>query len=302
MLLAISVIIPTKNRKSLLLKTLYSISLQKEQPKEIIIIDSSDNLEIGIFENINSLKSQIIHQKAIESGAAKQRNQGVSISNFDIIAFFDDDIYLEENCILNLFSHLTSSEKIGGVSALITNQLYQKTGKISTKFYQLISGSKSNTFAGKCIGPVINFLPADEGKITNKVDWLNTTCTMYKKDVLPDPPFPSHLIGYSLMEDLTLSLKVAQTKELYNIRTARIYHDTQESSSKHSISELAKMDLVNRHYIMKNIMKNNSFSDYIKLAAQQMFSLLSTFTDTRKIKNIPLILKGKFQALKELNQ
>ena len=38
------------------------------------------------------------------------------------------------------------------------------------------------------------------------VEWLNTTCTIYRGEALPSPPFCNQFTGYSLMEDLALSL------------------------------------------------------------------------------------------------
>ncbi len=58
------------------------------------------------------------------------------------------------------------------------------------------------------------------------VEWLNTTCTLYRREALPDPPFLSHFTGYSLMEDLALSLTVGKRWKLANARGLRIFITT----------------------------------------------------------------------------
>jgi len=55
---------------------------------------------------------------------------------------------------------------------------------------------------------------------------------MYRREAIPSPPFPEHFSGYSMMEDLTLSLVVGRKWKLANARTARIYHDSQPGTHK----------------------------------------------------------------------
>ena len=108
------------------------------------------------------------------------------------------------------------------------------------------------------------------------VEWLNTTCTLYRREALPDPPFPDHFKGYSLMEDVTLSLMVGRHWKLANARTARIYHDSQPGSHKVDPKLVAEMQLINRHYVMTKVLGRNRISDYLKLFLFELFSLTST--------------------------
>src|SRR5204863_9646194 len=130
----------------------------------------------------------------------------------------------------------------GGVSALIVNQKYHPPGAISRAVFTLMHGRSERTFAGRVIGPGINLLPEDREDLPEivPVEWLNTTCTIYRRVALPSPPFDSVFTGYSMMEDLTLSLRVGQKWKLANARTARIFHDSQPGPHKSCATELAR--------------------------------------------------------------
>ena len=81
------------------------------------------------------------------------------------------------------------------------------------------------------------------------------------------------LRGYSLMEDLALSLTVGRSWTLANARTARIYHDSQPGDHKRSVVTISEMELVNRYFVMTQIMGQRNLRDYGKLALWELFQL-----------------------------
>ena len=98
---------------------------------------------------------------------------------------------------------------------MITNQRYQPPGHVSRSIFSMDgmeNDFRQESHAGKILGPAINLLPEDSDKLPAvvQVQWLNTTCTLYRREALPKPPFPDNFTGYSLMEDLCLSLTVAR--------------------------------------------------------------------------------------------
>ncbi len=165
--------------------------------------------------------------------------------------------------------------------------------------YRVMSGKNLATYAGKCIGPAWNLLPEDKDYLPecNEVEWLNTTCTMYKMDALPDPAFDGHFKGYSLMEDLALSLQVAKKYKLYNVRNARIFHDSQPGDHKNSIMAISRMELVNRYYIMVNLLNRKKISDYFKLMLFELFGITIVLTTAKGWKNLVPATAGKFLAI-----
>jgi glycosyltransferase involved in cell wall biosynthesis len=297
----ISAIIPTAYRPDVLRCTLLSLSEQNVQPDEIIIIDASNNDETMLVcnEGFEGLRSKIVYRRAIQKGAATQRNEGMAIAANDFIFFCDDDILFEPFCMERLWAAINSDTTIGGVNAMITNQRYLKPGKITNALYHFMNGEKLSTYAGKCLGPAWNLLPEDDDTLPDyyKVDWLNLGSTIYRKEALPNPVFPVHFKGYSMMEDLTLSSIVGRNWQLYNVRTARIFHDSQPGAHKSNIFELSKMESVNRYYIMTFILGRNTFKDHLKLLVFETFSISARLTSLKGFKQLPSILSGKISAL-----
>src|SRR4029077_11190359 len=104
----------------------------------------------------------------------------------------------------------------GGVSALIVNQHFSRPGRVSRFMYRAMAGRAESSYAGKVLGPAVNVWPEDRDDLPGvvPVEWLYTTCARSRRELLPDPPFDEFFTGYSIGEDLTLSLRVGKVSRL----------------------------------------------------------------------------------------
>lgn len=304
MIISVSALVATRNRSHSFKKMLDSLARQSMQPVEMIVVDGSENDQTKqvCHSEIPNLKTKIIYHRATELGAATQRNQAIQYATQDVVWLLDDDIVLESNCVARLWQALDRDSQLGGVNAMITNQKYLPPGKTSRYLFRLLHGRSEASYAGKCIGPALNLLPEDNPHLPEvvSVEWLNTTCVMYRREALPSPLFPPIFTGYSLMEDLTLSLVVGKKWQLANARTARIFHDSQPGDHKNNLGVLAKMDLVNRHYVMTQILERNSPIDYCKLIILQLFGIATSVISGKELRSLPKILGGKLSAISEI--
>jgi GT2 family glycosyltransferase len=279
-ILPASAVIATRNRPAVFERTLESLAMQPAHPAELVVVDGSDDTgtEAVCRKPPERLRGAMVYRKADRLGAAAQRNQGVAVARHGVIWFHDDDIRFEPNCVLRLWAALNTCPTIGGVNASIINQRYAPPGRVTGLLLPLMAGRRLPSYAGRCIGPAVNLLPEDRDDLPEvvPVDWLNTTCTMYRRAALPDPPFPEWFTGYSLMEDLALSLTVARQWRLANARTARIYHDSQPGEHKEQVSALAEMEITNRHYVMTRVLGRRRLADYARLAVWEAFVLAGT--------------------------
>lgn len=303
-ILPISALIPTRNRADVFRRTLESLALQNCQAQEIIVVDGSDNADTKeiCHHSSDGLLSDIKYFAAEKLGAATQRNQAIAYASQEIIWLLDDDILLETDCLQRLWIALQSDPDMGGVNAMITNQKYSSPGRVSRILFEFLDGKKRQSYAGKCIGPALNLLPEDREDLPDivPVEWLNTTCVLYKRNALPNPLFPAHFKGYSLMEDVTLSLTVGKQWKLANARTARIYHDSQPGDHKNNERILSQMDLVNRHFVMTKILDRCSLQDYLKLIVLQLFAIAALFGKNGNIKHLPAVVLGKIGGTLEI--
>jgi glycosyltransferase involved in cell wall biosynthesis len=296
----VSAIIPTRNRATAFGQTLQSLAAQSSLPKEIIVIDASENEETAKALSSIHFPSEvsIVYAKAVTRGAAAQRIQGIELVTSDFVLFMDDDIFFEEHCIARLLGGFSQGERVGGVSSMITNQLYTKPGTASRTMYRIMTGGQRPTWAGMIIGPAWNLLPEDDPTLPDyvKCEWLNSTCTMYRKTALPNPLFPEVFQGYSMFEDVTLSVTIGRTWTLLNARTARIFHDSQPGDHKDRVIPLSEMEVVNRHYVMTKVLGRKKLGDYGKLFAYEMFMIASGFMSVPRLRNLPRVVVGKLKG------
>ena len=297
---------PTLHRPQVLARALASLFAQDVLPAELIVVDASDDIEtqtkVEAFAVQGTGLCSIRWVPADIRGAAAQRNQGVAAATQPFLWFFDDDIVFEPDCVVRLWRAIDSDSSLGGVSATIINQRYQPPGRVSRMLFSFLDSQHQHSFAGRVVGPAVNLLPEDRDDLPEVVpiEWLNTTCTMYRREALPSPPFDSVFTGYSLMEDLTLSLRVGRTWKLANARTARVLHDSQPGAYKADIAAMAAMELINRHYVMTEIMGRKRVMDFARLFAWEAFQLVACAAQAESRPTFPAMLRGKRQGLREL--
>ncbi|HUR41139.1 MAG TPA: glycosyltransferase family 2 protein [Verrucomicrobiae bacterium] len=306
-MIPISVVIPTKDRAASLSRTLASLLAQAPLPAEIVIVDASSD------EQTRTMMDQLCQQSASGAtdlrwirarsvGAASQRNEGIAMARHAFMLFCDDDITLEPLCVQRLWAALSADEKLGGVSATVTNQVYGRPGRFSRLLFTILHGRSEASFAGRVIGPALNLLPDDNPELPEIVatEWLNTGCTLYRREALPVPPFDPLFTGYSLMEDLTMSLRVAQRWQIANARLARIYHDSQPGEHKSNVRALAKMEFVNRYYVMTRILGRHRLTDHLRFALLELFHVANQLRSIAGVRSLPAFLCGKVAGVRTL--
>lgn len=297
-------IVATRNRPESLARMFESLAKQSSQPAELIVVDASDEEKSAdVCRNPPAdLATSINYQRAAERGAAPQRNQAIAHATQSVVWFMDDDILFEPDCVARLYSALFSDPKIGGANATIVNQCYHHPGRTSRLLYRIFSHDGATNWAGRLIGPVVNFLPQDDASLPEvvPVDWLNTTCTMYRRDALPDNVFPAHFQGYSLMEDVALSLTVGRNWRLVNARTARIEHRSQPGDHKADPAIIAEMQLVNRHFVMTNVLGHRRIRDYAGLLAFEALSMLGQLRSPTARTSLLPSLRGRLRGLRKI--
>jgi GT2 family glycosyltransferase len=301
--LPISAVIATKDRPGSLARTLASLATQEVSPKQLVLVDASADNEsrklLKAWRTSAGFRCAVIWQRAIEVGAATQRNQGVAIATQPFVWFLDDDVLFKPECLSQLWRAMQSDSKLGGVNTTIVNQRYHELGAVSRIVFSVLHGQWETSFAGRVIGPAVNILPEDRDElpVVVPVEWLNTTCTLYRREALPTPPFDSVFTGYSMMEDLTLSLRVAKKWKLANARTARIFHDSQPGAHKADVREMAQMELVNRHYVMTAVMGRTKIRDYFRLFLWELFQLVSCVGNSKSRSHAVEKVRGQLKGL-----
>ena len=139
----VSLIIPSRNAEKNLFKLLRCIPDWDIIPKEIIIVDSSDDKLIipnyfNIFVKNNNIKLSIIYGKSLYPGHA--RNIGINSSNNNLIAFLDTST-IPKRTWLSSGLEIVSTQNSAGV----WGKTYYDADKFLAKIY------RASTFGNKPI-------------------------------------------------------------------------------------------------------------------------------------------------------
>lgn len=259
-IIPLSAIIATRNRGERLRRTLDSILNQSKLPAEILICDASDNFLDLFSEDKDFAKGvSLKHWQANSRGAAPQRNEAYIRSSQPFILFVDDDVDFYKDCLQLLWEAIKSDASTGGCNATIVSCTFRSPSLPMRLLYQWAAGKTLKEYGGRCFGPAINVIHdnRDDLPALNPVDWLNTTCVLYRKEALPNPPFPTEFKGASVAEDLALSQIVRKNWKLIHVRKAEIFHDSQPGDHKANHRRYKAMEVANRFYIATVILGND---------------------------------------------
>ncbi len=116
---ASSLIICSRNRPRLLLETVESILRGDSVPTEMIIIDQSieSHVELSAMKIERSCDIRYIHSKTVGVGTA--RNLGIASSQYPILIFIDDDMFVEPDWFGSMVNAVIKS----GTCSVVTGQV-----------------------------------------------------------------------------------------------------------------------------------------------------------------------------------
>lgn len=116
---ASSLIICSRNRPRLLLETVESILRGDHLPTEMVIIDQSTEpqSELAMMNSTGSCNIRYIHSRTI--GVGRARNLGIASSQYPILIFIDDDMFVEPDWFGNMVSAVVKA----GACSVVTGQV-----------------------------------------------------------------------------------------------------------------------------------------------------------------------------------
>jgi GT2 family glycosyltransferase len=267
--LTIGAVIATRNRVEPLRACLQSIDIQKVLPNRTIIVDSSPGPETkDLIESLQGkLQFPCEYRFSPIASAAQQRNLGAEIADSDLVLFLDDDVVLESDFISEILAVFKSEadERLAGVGGTISNSVYSNPKGLNRLLLGLCLGRFTGSYAGKVLGPAVNFLPCDGVELIQPVEWLPSTCCAYRRDIFLAYQFENTFKGYSFAEDVHLSTRIARAYRLLNTTRARVFHADLGRETHRDWAALGESQIKNRHLIMTAVLGKNAVSDHLRL-------------------------------------
>jgi GT2 family glycosyltransferase len=244
-----SMVVATRNRLSELRRMLRSFESQSVLPREIILVDGSDNPIEGDLNEFGNLPIRYVY--CFPPSAAKQRNEGIKKVSPGVrfIGFIDDDIVLEPEALATMMEFWRSaSGEVGGAAFNLLNHpvLYASRLKASRMAERL--GLYSRT-GGKVLPSGFQTMIGRVQEST-RVEWISTGAVVWRREVLEKFRLDEWFREYSYLEDLDFSLQVNKRYQLWVVGEAGYYHYPGRTG-RGSDFQFGRREVFNRIYLAK---------------------------------------------------
>ncbi len=186
---------------------LASLRTQPTQPLEVLVIDQSASPYV--LEPFAGLKH--VYDPHL-SGLTAARNRGVNIATGDILLFFDDDVVLESDCVLEIARLFESRPDVVGAQCAIHNPWDDQP----LTLYDVSRRIFEHGF--------FNARPKRErhGPVPRLIDGL---ASAYRRTLFEHERFDESLPGYGLAEDWDFTKRAASYGRLAIAESARVRHE-----------------------------------------------------------------------------
>lgn len=256
----VSVVIPTYNRVKDLDKCLDSIIVQTTLPKEVIIVDDSDNDEIenliayrkNQFNENNILLRYISNER--ERSLTIARNIGVENATGDIIIFLDDDVIIDKDYIREILKVYKEYPNALGVQGYMPTTNFSKFRNTIKK---ILFYSHNETNKCRVLPSTYTTYPYLLNRIIT-CQWLSGSNQSYKKSVLENFRYDENLKRYSYKEDVDLSYRIYKQypDSLYITPYARLIHKVSQEKRLPDKISIYMQQIYTFYFFYKNIAQN----------------------------------------------
>ena len=222
-------------------------ALQTYPPKEIIVVDSSDDWQqhsAHVLENIAPKYPHItwIYEQALIRSSATQRNQGAQLASGDILFMFDDDSLVYKDCAENIMAIYNADldQRVAGVNAVhvssppdgaeLRAQEVPAENPTTKNYNPLVRAVRDLLQADNIYVPYDPDFPKHHvpetlnnlnvGRRRLLVGWGMT----FRRDVFLQEEFEPLLRYYSSGEDSDLSYRISRHGVLLTAFDARLHH------------------------------------------------------------------------------
>ncbi len=215
--LPVTVIIPTYNRKKVLVDTINSFLQWTVIPDEIIVVDqnvpplSKNDIAVNEEAHIRLLYCDT-------PSLTKARNIGIRNSRNDIILFSDDDILVDADSMMRFYNVMKHST-VALCAGVDTNS--QKSSPIINRVFGTLIGMQNFMKSG---GYVVRHTMRGryslrEGRSSYKTDWAMGYFFGVKKTLVEkwQVYFDERLQGYAYAEDLDFTIRYCNSARCENL-------------------------------------------------------------------------------------
>jgi GT2 family glycosyltransferase len=265
LVLGCTVAVCTYRRPAALSRLLDSVLAQDRLPDEVLIIDASPDdatehvvLEHPLRERLRDRLSYIRVTGALR-GLTRQRNVALSVAATDLIAFFDDDIVLDPQCIAELERAHRDDATRAGVGAHIQGEwtpiplLWRMRRAL-----RIVPTLEPGVYCRSGFSIPWAFLPPGDDLVRG--DFLPGGAVMWRTALARTLAFNERFTGYGSAEDLEFSLRIAAHGALVMHRGARLHH-LHDDSGRPDDYQLGYTSTQNAYHIHRTCLRGRTWRD-----------------------------------------
>ncbi len=216
--ITLSIVIPTLNRPNPVENALQSILQQSVPPKEIIVVDSSDNSDT---KTLVSRELQVFLEKGISlryiwesaKGITHARNVGVRAALGNTVLFMDDDLIAHKHYVREILKVFENNPGAVGVQGFQFPPQYWEGFSMMANFVNIFRRAFFLTHLEKnkqgilLSGDLAIAYPLNK---TIEATIIFPSGSAFKREVLLQIPLDEKLTGYS-WQDEYFTLKISQS-------------------------------------------------------------------------------------------
>lgn len=230
----LSIVIITRNAKSMLQRCLASIYENVKVPFEIVVIDNASNDSTAWMIGLDFPKVSLIRNKR-NRGVAPARNQGLKISRGKYILIIDDDAYIVNNTIDKMINFMQANPTVGVCGPKLLDpkgsllfSCKRFPSLLSFFINRLIKNPSSNS-------PIVLkkhlMLDWDHNK-TTVIDYTIGACQLINRKALCDVGFYDDRIFYG-PEDIDFCFRMWKNGwQVWYVHDAHVVHETRRITKK----------------------------------------------------------------------
>ena len=275
-----SLIIPTKNRSSQIIKLINRLYTLNLDFNDLLVIDSSNEFHSNLI--MSECKIRNIKYYKTKSSTSYQRNYGMSkMKHNEFIMFMDDDVVLFDDTFKKMNNCIQKYGDDKNIAGFGFNQIENEKITILEKL---------KSFK---ILKYLNIYPLSPGKVArsgwqSKIlnlkkdivgDWVFTTICIYKFQEIKNFKFDETFGEYSYLEDLDFSLNLMKTnKKICLSSEAKFLHpeNIDRSSFRFGITEIKnRFKIVKKYKLSKGLFLCGAMVRFL-------ISLMKTFSFNKK--------------------
>jgi glycosyltransferase involved in cell wall biosynthesis len=247
-----ALVVPTYNRRATLRKSLEHAISQSRPPREIVVVDASDDWQESraqILDELAPLDRSVTfrYEPARVRSATTQRNQAIDLARSDVLFMLDDDSFMYPDCAERVMEIYDADSECGviGIGPREMPTLpelsdstvaHDAADPINARLYRAVERLKRLFDVERVLLPYDPEYPQHE--VPEEVRQFDITPTHYLAGMRMTwrgpwarvERFDETLRRYSAAEDMDFSYRMSRHGVILNALSARLHHSQDESA------------------------------------------------------------------------